>query len=157
MTEHDGLAAAIDLALEGDAPALVESCVEGTEITVPVLGNDDPETLPIIEVVTGSDFYDTAVKYEAAELHLVIPARIPENAAARARKYACLAHKALRCSGASRSDFIVRADGTPVLLETNTIPGMTEASLMPDSARRAGIEFPELCRRFVELALERRG
>jgi D-alanine-D-alanine ligase len=64
------------------------------------------------------------------------------------------AHEAIGCKGCSRSDFIVTADGTPVILETNTIPGMTSASLLPDSARHAGISFPELCTKFVELALE---
>ena len=154
VNDRAELLGAISLALEGDGTALVESCVEGTEITVPVLGNENPDPLPIIEIDTGADFYDSKVKYEPSELHHVIPARIPEEAAELARKYAVLAHQTLRCSGASRSDFIVRADGVPVLLETNTIPGMTAASLMPDSARHAGIEFPQLCRRFVELALE---
>ena len=65
-----------------------------------------------------------------------------------------LAHRILGCEGASRSDFIVQEDGTPVILETNTIPGMTANSLLPDSARHEGIEFPELCRKFVEWALE---
>lgn len=154
VNDRAELLGAISLALEGDGTALVESCVEGTEITVPVLGNENPDPLPIIEIDTGADFYDSKVKYEPSELHHVIPARIPEEAAELARKYAVLAHQTLRCSGASRSDFIVRTDGVPVLLETNTIPGMTAASLMPDSARHAGIEFPQLCRRFVELALE---
>ena len=67
---------------------------------------------------------------------------------------ACRAHKALGCRGCSRSDFIVTAAGEPIILETNTIPGMTASSLLPDSARHAGIEFPQLCTRFVELALE---
>ena len=64
------------------------------------------------------------------------------------------AHKALGCAGESRSDFIVTKEGVPVILETNTIPGMTASSLLPDSARHGGIEFPELCTRFVEYALE---
>lgn len=135
---------------------LVEAAVEGTEVTVPVIGNDDPQAMPIIEVVTGenADFYDQNVKYEPSELHHVIPARVSDDVMARLREYAVLAHRVLGCRGCSRSDFIVRADGTPVILETNTIPGMTSASLLPDSARHAGIEFPELCRRFVEMALE---
>ena len=70
------------------------------------------------------------------------------------QELAVAAHLALGCAGASRSDFIITEDGTPVILETNTIPGMTETSLLPDSARHAGIEFPDLCRKFVELALE---
>lgn len=148
------LAPAIDVAARTGGRVLVEAAVEGTEITVPVLGNEEPRALPIIEVITGADFYDAKVKYEPSELHHRIPAQIPQAAYDLAQEYATKAHRALGCRGCSRSDFIVREDGIPVILETNTIPGMTAASLLPDSARHGGIEFPELCKRFVELALE---
>jgi D-alanine-D-alanine ligase len=154
VTERSQIRDAVELAgAEGQA-VLVEECVEGMEITVPVIGNDDARALPIIEIVTGSEFYDLKVKYEPSELHHVIPARLDEQVYAHAQELAVRAHRALGCRGTSRSDFIVKADGTPVILETNTIPGMTETSLLPDSARHAGIEFPELCRMFVEYALE---
>lgn len=155
VTSREELAPAIEMAASAGDRVLVEEAIEGIEITVPVVGNDDPEALPIIEVVTGADFYDVKVKYEPSELHHVIPARLSDATYARAQDYAVRAHRALGCLGCSRSDFIVRADGVPVILETNTIPGMTPASLLPDAARHAGIEFPELCKRFVELALER--
>lgn len=154
VTSARQLARAVARAGEGGCRVLVESCVEGTEITVPVVGNEEPEALPVVEIVTNAEFYDLKVKYEPFELHHVIPARIPEESYARAQELAIRAHRALGCRGASRSDFIVRADGIPVILETNTIPGMTEMSLLPDSARHAGISFPDLCKRFVELALE---
>lgn len=154
VKERSELALAICTAAETGGRVLVETAVQGTEITVPVLGNEDAHALPIIEIDTGADFYDLKVKYEPAELHHKIPARIPEDVYARAQELAVLAHKALGCRGCSRSDFIVTPEGEPVILETNTIPGMTAASLLPDSARHDGIEFPELCKRFVELALE---
>ena len=154
VTEREQLAGAIAYAGYKNDDVLVEQCIEGIEITVPVLGNDEPEALPIVEIVTGSDFYDLKVKYEPGELHHVIPARLDQDVYARAQELAVRAHKALGCRGVSRSDFIVTSDGTPYILETNTIPGMTETSLLPDSARHAGMEFPELCRRIVELALE---
>jgi D-alanine-D-alanine ligase len=154
VTDISQLPAALELASSQGDNALVEQCITGMEITVPVIGNDDPQALPIVEIVTGAEFYDLKVKYEPGELHHVIPARLSEDVYARAQELAISAHKALGCRGASRSDFIVTADGTPYILETNTIPGMTETSLLPDSARRAGIEFPELCRRFVEFALQ---
>ena len=138
---------------EGDK-VLVEESVIGVEITVPVIGNNHPQALPIVEIVTNSDFYDLKVKYEPSSLHHVTPARLEPAVYAKAQELAVTAHKALGCLGASRSDFIVRSDGTPIILETNTIPGMTERSLLPDSARHGGIEFPELCRKFVEYALE---
>lgn len=154
VTDPSQLQQAIDLAGSQGDTVLVEQCIEGVEITVPVLGNDDPQALPIIEINTGAAFYDLKVKYEPGELHHVIPARLPEDVYARAQQLAVEAHKVLGCRGVSRSDFIVTADGTPFILETNTIPGMTETSLLPDSARHAGMEFPQLCRRIVELALE---
>jgi D-alanine-D-alanine ligase len=154
VTEASGLNYAIGKAgAQGDR-VLLEACIEGTEITVPVIGNDDPQALPIVEIVFNSPFYDINAKYEPSSMHHVIPARIPEEAYRKAQEYAVAAHKALGCRGTSRSDFIVKEDGTPVILEINTIPGMTERSLIPDSARHAGIEFPELCKRFVEWALE---
>lgn len=152
--EKEQLLAAIALALESDDHALVESCVEGTEITVPVVGNKAPRALPIVEIVTGADFYDLTVKYEPTELHHVIPARLDEQTYEKACELAVRAHKALGCSGVSRSDFIVTEAGVPVILETNTIPGMTESSLLPDSAAHAGISFGELVKELVELALE---
>lgn len=154
VTDASKLRAAIDLARGENDTALIEQCIEGIEITVPVLGNDNPTALPIVEIVTNAEYYDLKVKYEPGELHHVIPARLSEDVYAKAQEYAVQAHKILGCRGVSRSDFIVTAEGTPYILETNTIPGMTETSLLPDSARHAGIEFPELCRRIVELALE---
>lgn len=145
---------AISKAFAAGERVLIEQAVEGIEITVPVLGNDQPIALPIIEVVTGAEFYDERVKYEPSDLHHVIPARLSDEVVEHVNELAVAAHVALGCRGCSRSDFIVRDDGVPVILETNTIPGMTSASLFPDSARHAGIEFPDLCRTFVELALE---
>lgn len=155
VTEKSQLQGAVDLAGATGERVLVEECVEGTEITVPVIGNDDPHALPIVEVVTGAEFYDAKVKYEPAELHHVIPARLAPAVYAKAQSAAEKAHKALGCAGCSRSDFIVTAMGEPVILETNTIPGMTPASLLPDSARHGGIEFGELCAKFVELAVQK--
>lgn len=156
VTESSKLQEAVDLAGSEGERVLIEECVVGTEITVPVIGNADPHALPIVEIVTDADFYDVKVKYEPAELHHVIPARLAPAVYAKAQDAAVAAHKALGCAGCSRSDFIVTQMGEPVILETNTIPGMTPASLLPDSARHGGIEFPELCAKFIELAVEGR-
>ena len=154
VTERSQVNEAIAAAGTAGGCVLVESCVEGTEITVPVMGNEDAHALPVVEIVTGAEFYDLKVKYEPSSMHHVIPARLEPGVYARAQELAERAHRALGCRGCSRSDFIVTDDGVPVILETNTIPGMTAESLLPDSARHGGIEFPELCARFVELALE---
>ena len=157
VTSASQLREAVERASAGGDRVLIEECVTGTEITVPVIGNDDPKALPIVEIVTGAEFYNLKVKYEPSSMHHVIPARLEAGVDALAQELALRAHRALGCLGASRSDFIVRKDGTPVILETNTIPGMTENSLLPDSARHGGIEFPELCKKFVEYALEAHG
>lgn len=154
VERREDLPAAIELARKAGRRVLVEEAIEGTEITVPVLGNENPHALPIIEINTGAAFYDLKVKYEPSELHHIIPARLSPDVYHRAQELAVRAHAALGCRGCSRSDFIVTPNGTPVILETNTIPGMTSASLLPDSARHEGISFPELCKRFVSLALE---
>ena len=151
---REELAPAIELAGSAGQRVLVEECIEGTEITVPVIGNDEPEALPVVEIAYDAEFYDLKVKYEPSALHHIIPARLSPEVYALAQDMACRVHKALGCRGCSRSDFIVTAAGEPIILETNTIPGMTANSLLPDSARHAGIEFPQLCTRFVELALE---
>jgi D-alanine-D-alanine ligase len=155
VNEIDQLAGAIERAGAKGGNVLVEQCIQGTEVTAPVIGSGDgAQALPIIQINTGAEFYDLKVKYEPSELHHVIPAQIDPAIYQQVQELAVRAHVALGCKGASRSDFIVTSDGRPYILETNTIPGMTTTSLLPDSARHAGIEFPELCRRFVEWALE---
>ena len=116
VTSASQLADAVRLATQGGDRALIEECVTGTEITVPVIGNDEPKALPIVEIVTGAEFYDLKVKYEPSSMHHVIPARLEAGVYARAQELAVRAHRALGCLGASRSDFIVREDGTPVIL-----------------------------------------
>ena len=154
VNERGGLAAAVRKAGSKGDRVLVEECVSGVEITVPVIGNDEPRALPIIEIALDSEFYDLKVKYEPTSLHHIIPARLDETVYKRAEELGITAHKALGCRGVSRTDFIVKDDGTPVMLETNSIPGMTDRSLLPDAARHAGIEFSELCILFVQWALE---
>lgn len=154
VADSSQLQDAVDKAgAEGD-DVLIEECIEGVEITVPVVGTAEPYTLPIVEIVFDADFYDVKVKYEAGALHHVIPARLPEDVYRRAEEMGIAAHKALGCRGVSRTDFIVKDDGTPVMLETNMIPGMTERSLLPDAAVHAGIGFPELCKQFIQDALD---
>lgn len=155
VDKQEELEGAIKEAFELDSRVLVETAISGTEITVPVLGNANPEALPAVEIRYDSEFYDLAVKYDDPAKHHVIPPELSQEVMERANELACRAHVALGCAGVSRSDFIVTSDGTPYMLETNIIPGMTASSLLPDAARRAGIEFPALCEKLIELALER--
>ena len=153
---HDSgeLAEAIEKAFEFDRDVLIERFVAGTEVTVAVIGNDELVALPTLEVVPEHEFYDYESKYVPGMSSHIIPARVSEEARAECQRLAISAHKTLGCRGMSRTDTIVEPDGTVWLLEVNTIPGMTSTSLVPDAARAAGIEFPELCRMLVEFALE---
>jgi D-alanine-D-alanine ligase len=145
----DGLAEA----LRYDDQALVEKRIEGTEIAAGVLGNDDPIALPLVEIVPAGGRYDYDAKYTPGATEEIVPARIPEAAAQRARSMALSAHQALGCRGMSRADLIAGDQGV-YLLEVNTIPGMTSTSLLPRAAEAAGLPFPELVARLLELALE---
>lgn len=155
VSKAEELTGAIEAAFAYGSRVLVEQAVTGTEITVPVIGNEHPDALPAVEIRVDSGFYDLEAKYDDPAKHHVIPPALPQATVTRAQELACRAHVALGCAGASRSDFIVDADGVPYMLETNVVPGMTAESLMPDAARRAGTGFSDLCRRLVELALER--
>ena len=139
-----------------DRRCLVEKYIRGIEITASVLGNDDLLALPLIEIVPGDayEFFDYKAKYTPGASREICPARIADHLAATARDYAKRAHTALHCRGYSRTDMML--DGSELyILETNTIPGMTGTSLFPQAAAVAGIGFPELMDRLIELALEK--
>jgi D-alanine-D-alanine ligase len=135
---------------------LVEEFVRGVEVTIPVIGNKETEliALPVIEIIPKNEFYDYESKYaEGGSVHL-IPARISPEEMERCKQAAIEAHVVLGCRGVSRTDIIVEADGTPSLIETNTIPGMTRTSLIPEAAKKAGISNGELYRLLIHYALE---
>ena len=145
---------ALQKALDIDDEALIERYIKGREFTVAVLGNHEPKAMPVIEIVPKSDFYDFESKYAMGGSQHICPARIPDDVTKVMQREAENAHKALSCSGTSRTDFILEDNGDCWALETNTIPGMTATSLLPDAARAAGMTFPELCTKLIELALE---
>lgn len=154
VREPGSLWDALARAFEYDPEALVEEYVEGTEITVGVLGNREPWALPVIEIVSATGLYDYKAKYTKGMSEHIIPARVAQDTYKAAQDAAVRAHKALGCRGMSRADFIVGPGGVPYILEVNTIPGMTETSLLPDAARAAGIEFPDLVDMLIDFALE---
>lgn len=155
IVEDDGvLQPVIDETFDIDRLVLVEKFVDGIEVTVAVLGNENPEALPVIKIVPTGEFYDYDSKYAPGGSQHICPAPLDDEITAKLQAYAIKAHRALGCRGVSRSDFIIDADGTPWILETNTIPGMTATSLLPDAAKAAGITFPELCTKLIEFALE---
>jgi len=146
---------ALDLAFEYDADVLIEEFIEGTEITGAVLGNDDLQVLPLVEIVPEGGFYDYHAKYTPGATEEIVPARIPKKQYQVAEDLATACHCALGCRGMSRTDMMVRGDEV-LVLELNTIPGMTPTSLLPRAARAAGIEFPDLLDKLISLALEKR-
>ncbi len=154
--EANKLKPALELAGQYDRFVLVEKFIAGTEITGAVLGNLNPEPLPLVEIIPGDqyDFFNYEAKYKPGATEEICPARLSEELTKRAQDYAVRAHQALRCRGYSRTDMIVSNDEV-YILETNTIPGMTATSLYPQAAAAAGISFSELLDRLIELALEK--
>lgn len=164
LDKPDGLDRAIELAARYDNRILVEQFINGVELTVGVLGNNNPFALPVIEIVPAKGFYDFEAKYTPGATEEIVPARIPAEAAAQAQELAVRAHLSLGCSGMSRVDLIyVPRDDAGMrnsqsvesfyVLEINTIPGMTPTSLLPRAAQAAGISFSRLLDLLIEFAL----
>jgi len=149
------LKSALEKAFEYDEAVLIESYIKGIEITGGVIGNKDLQALPIIEIVPDEkhDFFDYEAKYTAGITREICPARIDETLTIQAQTYSKMAHQALSCKGYSRTDMILR-DNNIYVLETNTIPGMTPTSLLPQAANAAGLNFGELLDRLIELGIE---
>ena len=133
---------------------LAEEFVDGVELTLPILGNDVLTVLPVVEITSENEFYDYEAKYTEGMCHHIIPARISDDARARIAEVGRKAYRALGCRGLARIDFILTRDDEPMIIEVNTLPGMTEMSLFPDSARSVGISFEELTETIVSLAYE---
>ncbi|HYA40206.1 MAG TPA: D-alanine--D-alanine ligase [Syntrophobacteraceae bacterium] len=156
VREQKDLQSALDKAWGFDRRCVVEKYIKGIEITAGVLGNEDLLALPVIEICPGEgyEYFDYEAKYLPGATKEICPARISEELTERSQQYARRAHKALHCKGYSRTDMILSGEDLYVL-ETNTIPGMTATSLFPQAAAKAGIEFPQLLDRLIELAMER--
>jgi D-alanine-D-alanine ligase len=153
----EALAAGVAQALQYDTGVLLEAYLAGVELTCGVIGNEHLEALPLIEIVPDKahPFFDYTAKYTAGATQEICPARIDPALAEKAQSYGLMAHRALNCRGYSRTDMILK-DGEIFVLETNTIPGMTPTSLMPQAARAAGMSFSQLLDRLIALALEDR-
>jgi D-alanine-D-alanine ligase len=153
---EDQLKTSLEQGWKYDRRCMVEGFIEGVEITCGVLGNDQLQALPLIEIIPGEgyEFFDYVAKYTPGASREICPARVSSEITRQAQEYAIKAHRALHCRGYSRTDMIVRGDEI-FLLETNTIPGMTQTSLFPQAAAAAGISFPALLDRLIGLALEK--
>ena len=148
--------AAVDRAFEEDDAVMLEAYIDGIELTGGVIGNRDLEALPLIEIVPDEEhaFFDYEAKYTAGVTQEICPARIDDNITRTAQDYAKRAHRALFCRGYSRTDMILQGKKLFVL-ETNTIPGMTATSLLPQAAQVGGMSFSQLLDRLIELSMEK--
>ena len=154
VKEKAQLRSVIDSLVSYGDSILAEKFVEGIEVTVPIMGNNEPSVLPIIEILSENEFYDYESKYTSGMSHHLIPARIGDDVKKRIEETAIQAYRAAGCRGLSRIDFIIDKNNTPYFIEINTSPGMTGVSLFPESAKYAGIEFPQLVDKIVKLALK---
>ncbi|MGM0599181.1 MAG: D-alanine--D-alanine ligase family protein [Candidatus Rifleibacteriota bacterium] len=153
---RNSLIDAINEAARFDRKILIESFVEGRELEISVLGNDEPIASLPGEVVPCNEFYDYKAKYVDDRSELKIPADLTEEQIESIRKQAITAYKALDCAGMARVDFFLeKGSDRLVINEINTIPGFTRISMYPKLWEATGISYPELCDRLISLALER--
>ncbi len=152
---EDDISEGLKKAFALDHQVMVEEFIAGREITGGIIGNDELTALPLVEIIPGDeyDFFDYEAKYQPGASKEICPADLEEALTIRAQNYALSAHRALQLKGYSRTDMIVSGDDIYVL-ETNTIPGMTPTSLLPQGAAAAGLDFAALLDRLIELALE---
>ena len=152
-SEQAQLVKCLETAFKYDDRVVVEEHIFGIEISVPVVGN---EPMPAVEIKPLSGTYDFVAKYTPGATEEIVPAGISDIEEREARSIALQCHKILQCEDYSRTDMIVTKNGI-VVLEVNTLPGMTATSLLPKSAQASGIEYDELCDKILILAINRYG
>jgi D-alanine-D-alanine ligase len=147
----------IEAAFELDETVLLEEFIKGREVTVAVMGNKGKEkALPVVEIVPKNKYYDYEAKYAVGMSEHIVPARLTDEQTNYVKKHAVLAHQSLGCDIYSRVDFIIPDDGgDPVILEVNTLPGMTPTSLYPDAAREIGLSYDQMIETFIQLSLNK--
>lgn len=150
VRRREDLAAAIAEAFLYDDEVMIEQFIAGRELTVGILGD---EALPVGEIIPKHEIYDYECKYTAGMAEEIFPAQIPSDRAREAQEMAKKAFNSLKLRGYARIDFRMTEDGSLFCLEANTLPGMTQLSLIPQAAAAAGIPFPELCERIVLSAI----
>ncbi len=138
-----------------DPRVIIEANSTGREVECSVLGNEDPQTSQPGEIMADADWYDYEAKYTEGRMNLAVPAAIGEQATTELQAMAIEVFTLAGCSGLARCDFFVESDGRVLLNEINTMPGFTETSVYAKLWQASGVEYPVLCDRLLELALER--
>ncbi len=160
VSDLDELRAVLPELWAVDSRVIIEKCIKGKEFTCVVLNRRfgaPAEALPVTEVVpVSSEFFDYEAKYTAGATREITPARIDAALARRIQECAAGCHEMLKCGGVTRTDFILSDEGELFALETNTIPGMTETSFVPQVAAVVGMSFGELLDVLVDYAIERK-
>jgi len=146
---EEDLRAAIEDAFRYDDKLIIEEYIPGREITVGII---EDKALPIVEIVPKRKFFDFTAKYEKGLTEYIVPAEIEEKMYKKCQDAGIRSHKALSARSFSRVDIILNKEIGPVVLEINTIPGLTETSLLPKAARSTGIGFEDLCLKILESA-----
>jgi D-alanine-D-alanine ligase len=140
-----------------DQRVLIEKGVNGREIEISVLGNDEPIASVPGEIIPADEFYSYDAKYHDDRSQLIIPARLSAELVAKVQEYAIHSFKVINCSGMARVDFLLDRETNKLFLnELNTIPGFTQISMYPKLWNASGISYPELVDRLIDLALERK-
>lgn len=150
---EDEMAPAIEEVFRYGDHLLAEQFIDGTEVTLPIMGNEDLTVLPVIEITSEREFYDYTAKYTSGLCHHIIPARISGDVEQSLGELGKRAYRVLNCKGLSRIDFIVDKTAGPMIIEVNTLPGMTDMSLFPDAAKYVGISYDDLVEKFLEFGL----
>ena len=151
--KEEDLNGAIDISFKEDDELIIESFLDGVEISVGVISyNGETKVLPLTEIVSENDFFDYKAKY-LGQSQEITPARISDAMAEKVNKVAKRVYEILKLKGISRSEYIFK-DGEPHLLEVNTVPGFTEESILPKQAAAAGISMSELFENAIEEALK---
>ena len=150
---------ALRVAHRYDEEAMVEAFIPGHEVTLSLLGSADGTVtgLPAVEIVAPDGFYDFSAKYEKGRTQYLCPAPLSAAVSREIKALAIRTYQALGCNGAARVDFRITPKGKPYVLEINTVPGMTETSLLPMAAGKAGLSYDALTERILQSALRRAG
>ena len=148
------LKSALEIALKEDSKALIEEFIDGREIEVAVMGNDEPVASVCGEIDPGATFYDYDTKYNADTASYYIHARLEDAVADKVRSFAIKIYRALGCKGLSRVDFFVKKDNTIIFNEINTLPGFTPISMYPKLFMHSGMTYSEVIDNLLKLAME---
>lgn len=156
VRKKNDLKKALDLAFKYDKSAFIDEYIKGIELTCAVMGNDKPFALPVIEIIPKKgEFFDYESKYTESGSDEIVPARISKALTKKVQEIAIRVYKAIGCQGFSRVDFLIKNKKTPVVLEVNTIPGLTPMSLFPKAAKAYGLSYPKLLDKVISLSLEK--